>query len=1160
MAMVDRIRQLLSVKPGLTSEQIGSILAYPEQDVERTLRTTLRGEVFNINGRFSLSPSVEHLGIRPQSISGEHGTAPQPIFERGDTVRLRADLNQEGIVRNVDAESNGSYQVFFNQRHIAWYNEEELVPVEEPVERHTIGRDKFISNLALVKIHGRFSDVLYSYLASRTVVQPHQFRPVAKFLESTDARLLIADEVGLGKTIEAGIIYLEMKARTNLEKFLVVCPSRLRDKWESEFRDRFGETLKKWDKRDFQDFLDKVERGEQPRLRAVVAIESIRDKMISSRIAALGVRFDLVVVDEAHHMRNRGTLTNELGHVLSDAADAMLLLTATPINLGNEDLFHLLNILSEGDFPDMRTFESLREPSEVINQAIRSLGPNPDEQGECLEQLMRLTESSIGQQIAEYDPDYEHAKARLEAGTQLSLEEVAELKNKLTAVSPLSRILNRTRKRDVPDSGAMREAYTQPCSLTQAEMDFYDEYLSYVKLDYMLRNQEMPIGFVLVMKERQAASCLVAVRNALRTGSFNSLSGYEGLDSEIDYEPNELDGSMQRATIRSRIASEEEPELQAQRDASLAKLQEIGNSIGEADSKFDSFLRILREIQTNEPEAKILVFSSFKPTLRHIERQLHAEKAWITGGVRLLTGDVPMDDRTALIEQFKVAKGFSVLLLSEVGSEGLDFQFTDILINYDLPWNPMRVEQRIGRIDRFGQQSDKVRIYSLLLNNTIETRVLGRLYERIGVFRESIGELEPILGEIVKQLTKDMFAPNLSETQKVARADRELNAIEAKRIAHRNLNELEDRLMGQDILLSRETDERVNRGLFFSEEELRTLLVAGLKERYGRAHLTKIEGGYFTLRPNARLPEDVITYCRTTNRPASRLEIRMRNDLHDGELVLTFRGDLAHNHPTVHLLNSDHPLIRFAAAAFSDTETAALSLLYLQDSSWEKGTYPFFIYRVDTQAIDPRTELVAVVMDENWNLRDDLAAGLLGRIAETTDWIAESPSDIIAAWDSYLSKANNELVSKRRLMHETAKRRNDTLLNGRRVAIRDTYSVKLNRIQEKLDQTTNANIRRMHEGEIRNRTSDRDYKLQELEAKRDVSVGSELLLQGVIMVSNPGETDNIHPISTPANAEGFRLVPNRSTLEPGMDDPRVMKQILADEDTERYLRARTDVR
>ncbi len=1152
--MVDRIRQLLSVKPGLTAEQIAGILAYPEQDVERTLRTTLRGEVFNINSRFSLKPATEHRGTPSQLASGEHDITSQPAFERGQEVRLRADLNQKGAVIDVDANA-GSYRVFFSQHHISWYNEEELIPVEEPVGRHIVGRDEFIRNLALVKIRGRFSDILYSYLASRTIVQPHQFRPVAKFLESADARLLIADEVGLGKTIEAGIIYLEMKARTNLEKFLVVCPSRLRDKWESEFRDRFGETLKKMDKRDFQDFLDKIERGEQPRLRAVVAIESIRDKMISSRIASLGVRFDLIVVDEAHHMRNRGTLTNELGHVLSDAADAMLLLTATPINLGNEDLFHLLNILSEGEFPDMGTFEGLREPSEVINQAIRLLGPDPDQQGECLEQLMRLTESSIGQQIAEYHPDYEHVKARLEAGFQLSLEDIAELKNKLAAVSPLSRVLNRTRKRDVPDSGAMREAYTQPCNLTQDEMDFYNEYINYVKLDYMLRNQEMPIGFVLVMKERQAASCLVAVRNSLRTESSNSLIGYEGLDSELDFESDELDESIARTMTRSRIRGETNPELQAERDASLDRLQEIGKSIGDADSKFDSFLRILREVHANEPEAKILVFSSFKPTLRHIEHQLRAEKAWITGGVRLLTGDVPMDDRTALIEQFKTAKGFSVLLLSEVGSEGLDFQFTDILINYDLPWNPMRVEQRIGRIDRFGQQSDKVRIYSLLLNNTIETRVLGRLYERIGVFRESIGELEPILGEIVKHLTQNMFAPNLSETQKTERAERELNAIEAKRIAYRNLSELEDRLMGQDILLSRETDERVNRGLFFSEEELRTLLVTGLEERYGRAHLTTTEDGYFLLRPNARLPEDIITYCRNVNRPPSRLEVRMRNDLESGELSLTFKGNLAHNHPTVHLLNSDHPLIQFAAAAFPNTESADLGVLHLPDSNWERGRYPFFIYRVDIQAIDSRTELVAVVMDEDWNLRDDLAAGLLGRITGAADWTAEPPVNIITDWDDYLLKANNELVDKRRVMHETTKRRNDTLLNGRRIAIWDTYDVKLNRIQEKLDQATNANIRRMHEGEIRNRTADRDYKLQELEMKREVSVGSDLLLQGVIMVGDPGEADDMQSVDSPPVIEEFQLVPNRSTLEPGMDDPEAMKQVLEDEDVKLHLRA-----
>ena len=152
-----------------------------------------------------------------------------------------------------------------------------------------------------MKIRSGFQDVLYSFLSSRTEVEPYQFNPVAKFLEGSSQRLLIADEVGLGKTIEAGIIYLELKARIPLNRVLVVCPSRLREKWQSEFRTRFDETLEDLDKRAFARFLHDFRRfGDASRLSEVMAIETIRDEAFTEQIAELGVvPMDVVYSREA---------------------------------------------------------------------------------------------------------------------------------------------------------------------------------------------------------------------------------------------------------------------------------------------------------------------------------------------------------------------------------------------------------------------------------------------------------------------------------------------------------------------------------------------------------------------------------------------------------------------------------------------------------------------------------------------------------------------------------------------------------------------------------------------------------------------------------------------------------------------------------------------
>ena len=135
------------------------------------------------------------------------------------------------------------------------------------------------------------------------------------------------------------------------------------------------------------------------------------------------------------------------------------------------------------------------------------------------------------------------------------------------------------------------------------------------------------------------------------------------------------------------------------------QLRSLGNAIGDTDTKMEVFLRALRVIYDDNPNGKVLVFSTFKRTLNYLRQQLLRRTSWIDGGVFLLTGDLAVADRPQVIERFRTATGFSVLLMSEVGAEGLDFQFTDVLFNYDLPWNPMRVEQRIGRIDRYGNSS-----------------------------------------------------------------------------------------------------------------------------------------------------------------------------------------------------------------------------------------------------------------------------------------------------------------------------------------------------------------------------------------------------------------------------------------------------------------------
>jgi SNF2 family DNA or RNA helicase len=198
---------------------------------------------------------------------------------------------------------------------------------------------------------------IYAFRNQKVLFEPHQYKPLLKFLDSPDRRLLIADEVGLGKTIEAGLILAELRARFDVSRILVVCPSRLRDKWRRELNGKFGFDFDILGGQELRNWLANCRNPQGPRaLRAIVSQQTLRQEDLREQFLAETQRLDLVIVDEAHHARNPGTLTTQLVQGLGENADAFLLLTATPVNLGNRDLFTLLQALRPHEFTDERVF------------------------------------------------------------------------------------------------------------------------------------------------------------------------------------------------------------------------------------------------------------------------------------------------------------------------------------------------------------------------------------------------------------------------------------------------------------------------------------------------------------------------------------------------------------------------------------------------------------------------------------------------------------------------------------------------------------------------------------------------------------------------------------------------------------------------------------
>ena len=346
----------------------------------------------------------------------------QPKFKKGDEVQSASDPSRIGTVVEINEVHAGVqwYRVNFGSAGRPKMPEPDLrpfIPDRSPgdnlVQGNIDGYQEFqrlITYQRLLREHPLRNNI-YAFNASRTRLYHYQFKPLLKFLDSPKSRLLIADEVGLGKTIEAGLILTELRARQTVDRVLVVCPANLTDKWRMELRNRFGEEFRIMKAQAFREFLrDYEEYPVGTRLNGITSIETIRSKRILEELEALTPNFDLVIVDEAHHMRNFGRKQRKAGVVLNAGAESMLFLTATPIQLGNQDLFSLLNILDEEEFPDQYTAELRFQQNEPIIKAQTCVSQFPPKFSAAITFLKSIEEPALTRK----KPEYQELLSKLE--------------------------------------------------------------------------------------------------------------------------------------------------------------------------------------------------------------------------------------------------------------------------------------------------------------------------------------------------------------------------------------------------------------------------------------------------------------------------------------------------------------------------------------------------------------------------------------------------------------------------------------------------------------------------------------------------------------------------------------------------------------------------
>lgn len=940
----------------------------------------------------------------------------------------------------------------------------------------------FSSYLTFVKVERPLSNNLYSFASSRTEFQVYQFKPILKYLSSPYQRLLIADEVGVGKTIESGIIFTELLSRSELRNVLIVCPSALRYKWQAEMKRRFNEDFALIDSDTLKVFFKKYERYPNGvNIKGIVSLQTLRNEEIMDEIERLQIPWDLVFVDEAHHMRNENTRSNKLGKLLSSTSDGMILLSATPLQLGNKDLFNLFNIMLPEMFDNFNTFEEQVKPNEYLNLALRKISQkeSPDS---ILKTLRRVEETSQKERFLA-NQNYNYCTELLSRMKMLSSNDIVKLQRKIDELNVLSQIYTRTKKKEISLESPIREPVTIKVNFNDNEKYYYQK----VEDLFLSLHPSCPPGFLLQMPCRQVASCIPASIEYLKGISQSRKLQF----SEEDYY-NELDGDKKILLAEGDIL----------RINSLVAFAE--NNITFPDSKTIAFIKTIQEVFSKGTVKKIIIFSFFKRTLTYLEKQLK-----ISGiPVLRIDGDVPFLEREIRIADFANSSEKQILLSSDVGGEGLDMQFCNCMFNYDLPWNPMKIEQRIGRLDRYGQKSSKIHIYNFSIENTIESDIFLRLCNRIGVFEQYIGELEPILGSEISQLTKDIVSTKLTPEQQKAKSDQVALVIEKKKQELELFDKSRSKFLGQDDYFTEQVSDILQNERFVTSEEIVNLVSTFIENNYSR---TKFKASIrnekiYEISLDESMRDFLKNYIQKSNRQNDSV-VSFLEMIHKTSLKVTFDYKEANSDTTVEFITLRHLLVKSIIDYYQNKEFKTLTkVTYIDSNSSIERDYLFFIYLLEISSFKKSLTFVPIVVDpEDKTINLHYSENLLHILKNSIDFsgnVGISPEDIKLCEEAVL----DYMVAKKRQQENELKDINESLVNDRIDSLRQTYDIKLAKLEEIIHKISGNNdeksnkILRMRQSQKINTISNFEHKKRVLESQKKIVISHELICGGYLNV------------------------------------------------------------
>lgn len=603
------------------------------------------------------------------------------MLNTGDFVFDTIKKEHAQILEKIEAWGYVSYKVFNpSTGKVYKANEEQLSSSDSSVQYD----ENYLRYVTLLsKIKNETASGFLSSLASGIIPLPHQLHVLNRAMENNSIRYILADEVGLGKTIEAGMIIRELKSRGLVSRILVVCPTGLVTQWASEMQEKFHEkfqvilpsdydTIRRLTDNDdvygqFDQVISPMDSIKPIEKHAGWSDEKV-EKYNQERIySIINSGWDLIIIDEAHRVAgSSGEVARyKLGNLLSQASPYLLLLSATPHNGKTEPFLRLIRLLDADAFPNAK--------------------------------------SIVREQVSPFLIRTEKREAIDNNGNLL-------FKNRITHLVSIK--------------------WDRRNNLQQK---LYEVVSSYVAKTYnkALRNRKknMCLIFLLIIMQRMVTSSTAAIRQSLerRLSVLMEQRTRVGNLTEEDLDELNIEDGVEDAL--EAISLDMELEIQELKEIiSLAKQAQFQNQDAKVEPLFNEIDTILSEDRTQ----KVIIFTEFVATQEYL-RNLLINRGY---SITVLNGGMSIEERNAAMQEFK--NQTNIFISTDAGGEGLNLQFANVIINYDLPWNPMKIEQRCGRVDRIGQQRD-VHIYNFIVADTVENRVREVLEEKLSVILKEMG-------------------------------------------------------------------------------------------------------------------------------------------------------------------------------------------------------------------------------------------------------------------------------------------------------------------------------------------------------------------------------------------------------------------------------------